>query len=264
MVGIRISFEGVRWSKYAGDSRAKWTESHRRQFLGLIAGGATGQFIFKRQFEDEGGTFAWAVAVDGERAAHFPGGQRTTVQTETVAVFASREAVRKDAGEIFRGNAHAVVDDFDSNPIRSGSIDAKADDAICRIIRVARIFGVAKQVDEYLDHLVAVDGDFRDLDEFADDFDEVALVGDLVQAQRVLKNLHWIDNLGDARDASVRLLHGDNLFDVLDVFRKSFGLGPDGGAFLFHDREEGFEIRDDLRAVFVLEEFRQVCPIVLQ
>jgi hypothetical protein len=55
--------------------------------------------VFDGEFEDKFGSQARAVAVDGECAAHFPGGESATVEAEAVAAFASGEAVLENTGQ---------------------------------------------------------------------------------------------------------------------------------------------------------------------
>ena len=50
-------------------------------------GSAVRRVLGKGQFEGEGGAFARPVAMDGQGAAHFLGGQGAAVQAEAVAVF---------------------------------------------------------------------------------------------------------------------------------------------------------------------------------
>ena len=55
----------------------------------------------------------------GQGAAQFPGGEGAAVQAKTVAVFAGGEAVLEDAGQMFRGNADAIVNDGDDGRWRA-------------------------------------------------------------------------------------------------------------------------------------------------
>src|ERR1700675_1826538 len=63
------------------------------------------------KLENERCAAAGPVAAHAQRAAEFLRGERTAVQTKAVSVDASREALRKQAGHIFRWYAHTVVDD---------------------------------------------------------------------------------------------------------------------------------------------------------
>src|ERR1051326_7974052 len=72
------------------------------------------------QFQGEGGAAAGAVAMGAEGAAHFAGGQGAAVQAEAVTILPGGEAVGKDAGEILRRDADAVVDDGNSAPVVGG------------------------------------------------------------------------------------------------------------------------------------------------
>src|SRR5579859_4204320 len=69
----------------------------------------------ERQFENERRTASRSVARHQQRAAEFLGGQRPAMQAEAVPIHASREAVREEAGHIFRGDAHAIVEDANAH-----------------------------------------------------------------------------------------------------------------------------------------------------
>src|ERR1700722_5562034 len=62
-----------------------------------------------RQFQCEGRALAGAVAVNGQRTAHFFCCQRAAVQAEAVTIFSRRKTVIKDAGQIFRWNPDAII-----------------------------------------------------------------------------------------------------------------------------------------------------------
>ena len=83
---------------------------------------------------------------------------------------------------------------------------------------VARILGVAHEVDEDLQDSVLVGGDHGLCLEVADDLDVVAGERAAMDAQDVFDDVRHGDRLDDARRPAVGLLHGDDLLDVLDVF----------------------------------------------
>jgi len=72
-----------------------------------------------RQLEGESGASTRAVAVDGQVAVHLAGGQHAVVQAEAVPILPRCESMGKDAGQVFRRNAHTVVDDFDADALDS-------------------------------------------------------------------------------------------------------------------------------------------------
>src|SRR5882762_9214916 len=68
-----------------------------------------------RQLENERRAKARPVAGHMQRAAEFLRGECPAMQAEAVPVHSSREAVRKQAGHIFRRNTHPVVDDANAH-----------------------------------------------------------------------------------------------------------------------------------------------------
>ena len=88
----------IRAGKFGGGGVTHWGSLRVRRFFG--------------QEKREGGAFADAIAVGGERAAELFDGEGAAVQAEAVAVAAGGEAVAENAGEVFRRNADAIVDDL--------------------------------------------------------------------------------------------------------------------------------------------------------
>src|SRR6185295_15520785 len=62
-------------------------------------------FAVDGQVENEGGALARAVALRGERPAHFLRGERAAMEAETVALLARGEAVVENLEQIFLRNA---------------------------------------------------------------------------------------------------------------------------------------------------------------
>src|SRR5712672_4336489 len=81
----------------------------------------------QRKFQREGGAFTDSVAVRVERATHFLCRNRAAMEAEAMAIFASREAVRKNSREIFRGDANAIVDHLNLNSLETAHGDANDD-----------------------------------------------------------------------------------------------------------------------------------------
>ena len=100
---------------------------------------------------------------------------------------------------------------------RVRALDAQRDEFIGPARFVARVFGIAHQVHENLQHLVLVDGDRRDVAEFALQRDPMAGESAGVQPQAVLHEIDDLDGLGDAAELGVALLHGDGVLDVLEI-----------------------------------------------
>src|SRR5450432_219436 len=61
------------------------------------------------QFQSEGCTLARAVALDGQRTAHFPCRQRGAVQAEAVAVLLGGETMGENTIQVFERDANAIV-----------------------------------------------------------------------------------------------------------------------------------------------------------
>src|ERR1700730_14868884 len=68
--------------------------------LGIAAG----------QVENECRAEARPIAQHTQRTAQFLSGERPAMQAEAVSVHAGGEAVREQAGHVFRGNADPIVD----------------------------------------------------------------------------------------------------------------------------------------------------------
>ena len=87
------------------------------------------------------------------------------MQTESVAVGFGGKAVIEDAGEIFFGNAGAVVVDFDADPVAIALVETHCADGDYGIFRATGedgVLGVAEEVDEDLEEGVLVaDEDLR-------------------------------------------------------------------------------------------------------
>src|ERR1700733_7886623 len=112
----------------------------------------------KGKFENEHGTAAGPAARHAHRAAELLRGESPAVQAEAVSVHAGREAVREQAGHVFRRYADAVVDDAYAYAGRR-RFDAQRDELVGSAGFVARVLGVAHEIDQNLQNLVFVDGD---------------------------------------------------------------------------------------------------------
>src|SRR2546422_11368316 len=97
----------------------------RSRVLGSIVGLFMCCILDDWQLEREGCAFTEAIAVGDESSAHFFGRERTAVQTEAVAVFLRREAVRENLREILRRDADTVVDHTELDAIVSVHADAQ-------------------------------------------------------------------------------------------------------------------------------------------
>src|SRR4051794_27838528 len=68
----------------------------------------------ERDLERKRGALAGAVARGGQSSADFARGVGSAVETESVAIFLRRKAVRENAREVLDRNTHAVVDHLEA------------------------------------------------------------------------------------------------------------------------------------------------------
>ena len=94
---------------------------------------------------------------------------------------------------------------------------------------VRGVFGVADEVDEDLQHLVLLGLDGRRFFKLAAHVNVVPGERGGIDLQRVLHQLDGGDGLHDAGHLGVTLLHGDDLFDVVNVLHKLFEFLQLGG-----------------------------------
>src|SRR5260370_22125444 len=98
----------------------------------FLAGGCGGQFQGKLR------AFAGAFAVRGESASHFFGGVGAAMQAKAVTKISGGKTVIKDFGEIFRGDANAVVDNNNLHPVRPCDSHAHNDPFDRPVLRLPR------------------------------------------------------------------------------------------------------------------------------
>lgn len=168
------------------------------------------------QFEDKSGTGAWAIAVDGERATHFPGGVGCTMQTEAVARFFGGEAMLEHLGYVLCSDSDTVVANFHPNALALGLGDAKRETPPFGP-SLHRFLGVTHKIDEALQYCVAAHQDVWNRIKLAHDLDLMAGQRGRRHAQGVLDQFVKCQFLQRAGDLGVGLLHRNNLFDVIDV-----------------------------------------------
>ena len=90
-------------------------------------------------------------------AAHFLGGEGAAMQTETMTVLLGGETVVENPRKIFGRDANAIVDDGQLDAV-VGLLDAHGQLFIRTTGVVAGVFGVTDQIDENLEHFVALNG----------------------------------------------------------------------------------------------------------
>src|ERR1700677_1914231 len=170
-----------------------------------------------REFQDEGGALAGAVAETAEGAAQLPGGDGAAVQAKAVAVGAGGEAVFEDAGQVFGWNADTIVRDGNLDEAILSRAGAEDHFFVGVAAFVAAIFGVSNEIDEDLEDLVFVNKNRGGGGVLADDVDLVAFDGAGVEAEGVLDQFLGGKGFLRAGNPGVGLLHGDDLLDMVDV-----------------------------------------------
>ncbi len=195
-----------------------------------------------RHGKSEGGALAGPVAVDGERAAEFFGGQGAAVQAETMAVPASREAMGKDAGQMLGTNADAIVDDLDGDRFLLRRKDADGQTFVMPFGSAEGVLGVANEVDEDLEDPVLVQRDRWHRSDLGFETNLVTIERGGIDLNGVLDELTNLDRLLNARDLRVALLHGNDLIDVLDVFAELAQLAKEKLIFFLEGAGCGFDI----------------------
>src|ERR1700674_72056 len=206
------------------------------------------------KFERKGGAMARAGAVHVERATHGAGRDRSAVQSEAVAIFASSEAVRENAGEIFGGDAYAIIGYDDAHGALVGGGDGNGDALVRAVDFVERVFGVSNQVDKNLQDFVPVDPDQRNGGEAPLDVDAMALESADVHRDRVFDQLVGMQIFKNAADFGVTLLHGDDFLDVLDVAPELIDLIKEVGVFGHQKFSELGEISWELLSDLIVGE----------
>ena len=79
------------------------------------------------------------------------------MQSKSVTFFARGKAVRENAREIFCRNPNAIISNNDVNGALVDGEDGERDRLIRAFDLIECILRVANEIDEYLQHLVAID-----------------------------------------------------------------------------------------------------------
>src|SRR5579863_4927745 len=184
---------------------------------GVSASVELATLLSTRQFQREGGTAAEAVAVRGQRSAQLLGGQGTAVQAKSVSGLARREPMSEEAAHRVGADAHTIVDYGNSHSVVTGC-DADRYSLVWIPRVIASILCIADEIDEDLQHLVLVDTDLRHRAfDLADDRYAVARECGGIHPQTVFDEGVHGDDLGNAAELGVALLHCHRLFDVIDA-----------------------------------------------
>ena len=143
--------------------------------------------------------------------------------------------------------------------------DAQRDGLVRAARIVASVLGVAHEVHQDLQHFVLVDGDRRDLAEFALQRHAVAHEGAGIQAQAVLDQVGDRDGLVDAAEPGIALLHRDGVLDVLEIVAQQREL-VERGALIVLQRvaERGEVLRNALAALVVRDELTHAGALLEQ
>jgi hypothetical protein len=80
-----------------------------RRWAKALSSDLSGFGRLQRQFKREGGTESWSWVFDIEGSAHFFGGERTTVQAKSMAVFAGREPMIENPEKVFARDNLSVL-----------------------------------------------------------------------------------------------------------------------------------------------------------
>src|SRR6516165_10390700 len=139
------------------------------------------------------------------------------MEAKTVPAFTRGETVRENPSQVFRWNADAIVgdDNVDKTFVRGGDGD---DEFLVGALNVVQsVLGVANQIDENLQYLMAVDADRWHGREPPFDLDAVALERADIHGNGVLHQPISLEILKNAADFGVALLHRNYFLNVLDI-----------------------------------------------
>src|SRR5437773_6588562 len=151
-----------------------------------------------------------------QHTANFLGRECSAVQPEAVTGLLGGKAVSEDTIHVLGGDPAAVVGDHDPHA-RGASLDAYRDAPLLLAHALAGVLGIAQQVDQYLQHLVLVDGDLPHLGKLAHHLDGMTLEGAGVDAHALLDQAPDVDDLSHAAELCIPLLHGHDVFHAADV-----------------------------------------------
>src|ERR1700680_3504845 len=122
----------------------------------------------------------------------------------------------ENAGQIFRSDSDAVVDDGNGRPPDQIG-HAQRDLPVRARGFVTGVLGVAYEVHEDLQDFVLVEVDHGVPLEVTQDFDAVTRERTRIQAQAVLHEIDDVEDLLYAGDFRITLLHRHDVLDVIDV-----------------------------------------------
>src|SRR5882757_3098065 len=169
----------------------------------------------QRQIERKDRALPTPSALDPQFATELAGSQRPAVQAESMPFPLRGEPVIEYTSQVLGSDPDAVVchTDLHTEPARGHT---HGHDLLRAIGLLAGVLGVANQVDQYLQHPVLVDDDGWRVLEFSAKDDSVTGQCALIQTQTVFHEARDIDDVRDAAEPRVVLLHRHNVLDVVD------------------------------------------------
>ena len=173
--------------------------------------------MLHRQFEDEGGSLVQTATTRHQRSPQILSGQSAAVQAKTMTVLLGGEPMGKNAGQIFRRNAGAIVGHFPADPALALGADADRDAPVSFFALGAGALGVLQEIDENLQDFMFVNEKGRRFFKVANDLNPVGMKSGLIHFDGRFHDFGWLDQFKDADPMGIGLLHGHNFIDVLDV-----------------------------------------------
>ena len=226
-------------------------------------------FNFHRQLQEKARPRAVTGALHRQFAAKFNfAASAPLCEAKPVPVLARAETMRKNARQILRHNADAIVNHPNLHAVRRRPLDPVSSLALSGPAAfVARMFGVGDQIDENLQNLVTIHHDVRHVFKLADQSDIMSLKSRDVDFKRVFHERGHGHQLGHARKLGVGLLHGDDDLDMINVVHQRLQLARQRRLFSPSScfMRLALEITRQLFAAFILcQEPRQVAIALLQ
>ena len=218
----------------------------------------------QRKFEREARSRIGVIAADGEVAAHVLRREDAAVQPETVPIFARGKTLRENAAEVFGSYAHAIVRHFNLDAVAAVAADRDRDHFFRRAALPAGVLGIVEQIKKYLERLVAVEREKRNVFVITRHVDLVSDERPAAHPQRVFHEVNNGDRLAQAGDFRVILLRGDNFLDVRNAFRERFDFFEKARLFISEVRAKAFKMIWHMAAIGILRNEPSQIYVVLR
>src|ERR1043165_1890745 len=163
----------------------------------IFAPRRSGKAALAWQLQREGCTLAHTVAMSRQRSTHFLSRQHATMQAKAMAAFLCSKSVTEDAGQVLRRNTDAIIDHDNFNSIAPVA-NTERELSVYALGTLARVLGVANQVDENLQHLVLFDRDRWHVLNFFANFNIVPIQTTYVHVQGIFDQIGDVDGLSNA------------------------------------------------------------------